>query len=161
MMAWNAGRLIKALAENRLSIAVAESCTGGLLGSLLARVPGASSVFWGGFITYSLDAKQKILGIDPRLLDEYGAVSRECARAMAESARRLAGTDTALAVTGLAGPDGDGSDTPVGTVWIAGVFPEGAAKEAVYRFTDRRNVVRAKAAAAAIALGLEMADAGQ
>jgi PncC family amidohydrolase len=153
-----ARRLIRALAEKRLSIAVAESCTGGLLGDLLVRVPGASAVFWGGFVTYSLDAKQKMLGIDPRLLEDYGAVSRECARAMAESARRLAGTDAALAVTGLAGPDGDGSDNPVGTVWVAGIFPEGAAMEAVYRFTDKRNAVRARAAATAIGLGLELAD---
>jgi PncC family amidohydrolase len=152
-----AGRLIRVLTENSLTIAVAESCTGGLLGNLLVRVPGASAAFWGGFVTYSLDAKQKMLGIAPGLLEDYGAVSRECARAMAESARRLAGTDAALAVTGLAGPDGDGSNNPVGTVWVAGIFPGGAALETVYRFTDKRNAVRAKAAAAAIGLGLELA----
>jgi PncC family amidohydrolase len=153
-----AGQLIRMLTENRLSIAVAESCTGGLLGNLLVRVPGASAAFWGGFVTYSMDAKQKMLGIDSRLLEDYGAVSRECARAMAESARRYAGTDAALAVTGLAGPDGDGSDNPVGTVWVAGVFPGGSALEAVHHFTDKRNAVRARAAAAAIGLGLELAE---
>jgi PncC family amidohydrolase len=152
-----AKELIRVMTENQLSIAVAESCTGGLLGNLLVRVPGASAAFWGGFVTYSLDAKQKMLGIDPRLLEEYGAVSRECARAMAESARRLAGTDTALAVTGLAGPDGDGSANPVGTVWVAGAYPQGTHVEVAYRFTGKRNGIRVRAASAAIGLGLEQA----
>jgi PncC family amidohydrolase len=153
-----AERLVRLLAEKGLTIAVAESCTGGLLGNLLVRVPGASAAFWGGFVTYTLDAKQKMLGIDNCLLDEYGAVSRECAHAMAESARRLSGTDVALAVTGLAGPEGDGSANPVGTVWVAGVYPGNAAVEVVHHFSGGRNVVRAKAAVAAIGLGLELAS---
>lgn len=162
MLAWKAerlaGRLIGALTEKRVSVATAESCTGGLLGSLLVRVPGASAVFWGGFVTYTLDAKQRTLGIDALLLEKHGAVSRECACAMAEAARRLANTDTALAVTGLAGPDGDGSANPVGTVWIAGACRGRHTLAVTGCFTGRRNEVRMKAAAAAITLGLELAE---
>lgn len=152
----DAVRLIKLLAEKQLRLAVAESCTGGLVGSLLSGVPGASDVFWGGFITYTVAAKQKMLGIDAALLERYGAVSMECASAMAASVREHADADLALSVTGLAGPLGDGSLNPVGTVWI-GSSRRGAPPFAqVQHFTGSRNEVREKAAAAAIRLGIEL-----
>ena len=150
----NAVKLIELLAEKRLRVAVAESCTGGLVGSLLAGVPGASNVFLGGFTTYTVDAKQKMLGIDAALLERYGAVSMECASAMAASARERAEADLALSVTGLAGPLGDGSLNPVGTVWI-GAASRGAQPFAqIHHFTGSRSEIRAKAAAAVLRLGL-------
>jgi PncC family amidohydrolase len=155
----DAEMLIKLLTEKRLRLAVAESCTGGLIGSLLSGVPGASEVFWGAFITYTLDAKQTMLGIDSALLERYGAVSMECASAMAASARERADADLVLSVTGLAGPDGDGSLNPVGTVWI-GAACRGSPPEArLHHFTGSRNEVRAKAAAEAIKVGIELAGA--
>jgi PncC family amidohydrolase len=154
----DAVRLVKLLTEKRLRLAVAESCTGGLVGSLIAGVPGASGIFWGGFTTYTVDAKQKMLGIDAALLERYGAVSMECASAMAASARECADADLALSVTGLAGPLGDGSLNAVGTVWIGGSclglppFAHG------YHFTGSRNEIREKAAASAIRLGIELVE---
>jgi PncC family amidohydrolase len=153
----DAEMLIKLLTEKRLRLVVAESCTGGLVGSLLSAVPGASEVFWGAFITYTLDAKQTMLGIDSALLERYGAVSKECASAMAASAREHAEADLALSVTGLAGPDGDGSLNQVGTVWI-GSACRGAPPEArLHHFTGSRTEVRTKAAAEAIRAGIELA----
>ncbi|MDR0409817.1 MAG: nicotinamide-nucleotide amidohydrolase family protein [Spirochaetaceae bacterium] len=151
-----AGRLIKLLAENRFSIALAESCTAGLVGGLLARSPGASAVFWGAFVTYTIEAKQKMLGINAEMLEKYHAASRECACAMAESARSRANSTIALSVTGIAGPQGDGSDIPVGTVWIAGAYSGVPTRARLCRFTGGRNKIRAKAVAAALKFGLEL-----
>jgi PncC family amidohydrolase len=150
-------RLVGLLKEKRLRITVAESCTGGLAGSLLAAVPGASDVFWGGFTVYTVDAKQKMLGIDAALLERYGAVSMECALAMAVSALERAGADLALSVTGLAGPDGDGSENPVGTVWTGGSCRASPPVARVYRFPGGRAEVRAAAAAAVLDLALDLA----
>jgi PncC family amidohydrolase len=99
--------------------ALAESCTAGLAAAEIASVPGASKVFWGGFVTYSIEAKTAMLGIDRTLIEGYGAVSSETACAMACGALQKSGVDITAAVTGLAGPDGDDRGTPVGTVWIA------------------------------------------
>jgi PncC family amidohydrolase len=154
----DAVRLVKLLTEKQLRIAVAESCTGGLVGSLLAVVPGASEVFWGGFICYTIDAKQKMLGIDAALLEHYGAVSAECACAMAASARERAEADLSLSVTGLAGPDGDGSANPVGTVWLGASYRGAPPSANVHHFTGSRNEIRARAAAAALMLGIDLAS---
>ncbi|MDR2803427.1 MAG: nicotinamide-nucleotide amidohydrolase family protein [Treponema sp.] len=151
-------QLIKLLSKKKFSIALAESCTAGLTGSLLARTPGASSVFWGDFVVYTIDAKQKMLGIDAGLLEKYGTVSRECACAMAESARIRANSTFALSITGLAGPLGDGSSNPVGLVWIAGAYGGIPTRAQRYRFAGNRNSIRAKAAAAALRLGLDMVN---
>ncbi|MDR2343794.1 MAG: nicotinamide-nucleotide amidohydrolase family protein [Spirochaetaceae bacterium] len=153
-----AARLVNLLVEKHLRIAVAESCTGGLVGSLLAGVPGASDVFWGGFTSYTTDAKQKMLGIDAALLERYGAVSMECACAMAASARSRAEADLSLSVTGLAGPGGDGSANPVGTVWIGAACRGLPPFAKVHHFSGGRGEVRAKAAAAALGLGIGLAE---
>jgi nicotinamide-nucleotide amidase len=108
------------LAANRQSrIALAESCTGGYVAHRLTNVPGASEVFWGGWVTYDNSAKERELGVPPGILAEYGAVSAECARAMAEGALARSASEHALAITGIAGPAGGTAEKPVGTVHIA------------------------------------------
>ncbi len=111
--------IIRRLAERRQTLATAESCTGGCLAHQLTNVPGASEVFLAGFVTYSNDAKQKFLGVPAEILARHGAVSEPVARAMAEGARRVSGSDYAIAVTGIAGPAGGTADKPVGTAFIA------------------------------------------
>ena len=109
----------RALAARGLTLATAESCTGGLVASLLTDVPGASAWFLEGAVTYANDAKRRRLGVDPALLDTHGAVSEAVARAMAQGQRTATGADLAVAVTGIAGPSGGTEDKPVGTVHLA------------------------------------------
>ena len=109
----------KALATKRVSIAVAESCTAGLIAHRLTGPPGASAFLDGGIITYSNAAKQRWLGVSGEILQRHGAVSAEAARAMAESVRQQAGTDLGVATTGIAGPTGGTPEKPVGLVYIA------------------------------------------
>jgi PncC family amidohydrolase len=148
-----AGYLIRTASERGLRVVLAESCTAGLAASLLAEVGGASRVLWGSYVTYTPDAKMAMIGVDSAILEKYGAVSRETALAMAEGALRESGADIAASVTGLAGPGGDGSGKPVGTVFIAGVRRTGGpAEERVYRFSGSRNAIRRAAAGELIAL---------
>jgi nicotinamide-nucleotide amidase len=120
------------------TLAVAESCTGGGIGAALAGVPGASDVFLGGVIAYANAIKQQLLGVPASLLAEHGAVSDPVARAMAEGARRQLGADWAVAVTGIAGPEGGSETKPVGLVHIALAGPDGSRSEGV-RFGARRG----------------------
>jgi PncC family amidohydrolase len=146
-----AERLIATLVSASQTVAAAESCTAGLVADRLARIPGASRVFWGSFVVYTADAKERILDVDPALIRRHGAVSRETALAMASGALEKSGAHMAVSVTGLAGPDGDGSGESVGTVWI-GVAQRGLPAEAVVRhFSGDRNAVREAAAGEAIA----------
>ena len=149
-----AGEIVRLLASGGKSIAAAESCTAGLAAGLIARVPGASRVFWGSFVTYSLDAKARMLGVSGELINKEGAVSRSVALAMAEGALEKSGASLAFSITGLAGPTGDGSETPIGTVWV-GIAGKGIGKgiksEAkMFRFEGSRNEVREAAAKAAL-----------
>ncbi|MBN2781031.1 MAG: CinA family nicotinamide mononucleotide deamidase-related protein [Candidatus Marinimicrobia bacterium] len=105
--------------ERGLSLALAESCTGGLISSMITDIPGSSRVFREGYVAYSNEAKVNVLGVDPEILRGYGAVSEETVRAMALGARERSGADIAAAVSGIAGPDGGSPEKPVGTVWIA------------------------------------------
>lgn len=102
-----------------LTLAVAESCTAGLLAGRIADQPGCSSWFRGGVVAYHNDLKQQLLGVAPELMLQHGAVSEAVARAMATGVRRVCGADLGLAVTGVAGPDGGTPEKPVGTVYLA------------------------------------------
>jgi nicotinamide-nucleotide amidase len=114
-----AHEVIAALIANRLTIATAESCTGGLIAGALTGVAGSSEAVYGGFVTYANEAKSAMVGVPYALLHEFGAVSKEVALAMAEGALGAAGTHIAVAVTGIAGPGGGSADKPVGLVHFA------------------------------------------
>jgi PncC family amidohydrolase len=136
------------------TLALAESCTAGLVSSLLASVPGASDVLWGSFVCYSQAAKISMLGIPREKLMNYGLVSGETASLMAAGAQQRSGADITAAVTGIAGPKGDDSDAAVGTVWVATLSCspalDGTAEVKGFHFSGSRNEVRLQAAAAVI-----------
>jgi len=114
-----AQRVGTALRERDETLAVAESCTGGLVGSLVTDIAGSSAYFDRSLVTYSYDAKQELLAVSREALDDHGAVSEPVAREMARGVRDTAGTDWGVATTGVAGPTGGSPETPVGTVYIA------------------------------------------
>ena len=145
-----AHRLVVRLSQGNNTLALAESCTAGLVSDLIARVGGASAVLWGAFVCYSADAKERMLCMDGGLLRQYGLVSRQTARQMAVRAQDISGASIAAAVTGLAGPLGDGSGTPVGTVWVAVRGTENQGREKELHFLGTRAEVRMQAAAAVL-----------
>ena len=112
-------RVIRLLTEKNQTLATAESCTGGLLGKLLTDVPGASAAYLGGVISYAYAVKEKLLGVDPAVLEETGAVCEEVALQMAEGARERLEADFALATTGNAGPSADPKNPNVGEIYVA------------------------------------------
>lgn len=125
-----------------LMLGTAESCTGGLIAAAITERPGASSVFDRGFVTYSNDAKMEILGVPPAILERHGAVSEECAQAMAQGARQNSRADIAVSVTGIAGPDGGSPEKPVGLVYI-GLASRGTDPKAYkHLFTGTRTQIR-------------------
>ncbi len=132
------------LEERGLTLAAAESCTGGLLASSIVQVPGASRVFLGGFVAYADQAKVEWVGVPPETLEAEGAVSRETALALAQGAARRAGADVGLGITGIAGPGGGTPGKPVGTVHLAWSF-QGESHHRECRFSGGRGDVRAAA----------------
>jgi PncC family amidohydrolase len=143
--------LVERFTEKRYTLALAESCTAGLVSEIITRVSGASAVLWGSFVCYTPDAKRRMLGIDEAIFVRHGLVSRESVRAMALHTLDKTGVSIAAAVTGIAGPLGDGSDTPVGTVWIATAtgLPDNC-REKELHFQGTRAEVRMQAAQALI-----------
>jgi nicotinamide-nucleotide amidase len=139
------------LSSRNISLAVAESCTGGLLGKMITDIPGSSRYFWGGVITYSNQAKQELLGVRSDTLNNYGAVSRETALEMARGVKRLADTDIGVAITGIAGPDGGSREKPVGLVYIA-VVGDNLEQVREMHFVSSRDGIRTLSAKSALDL---------
>ena len=138
-------------------LAVAESCTAGLIGARLTSVPGSSSYFLGGIIAYSNDLKKILLNVPAELLDSEGAVSGPVAEAMARGVIAATGAHCGISVTGVAGPDGGTLEKPVGTVWV-GVSLPSETMSRQYNFTGNRDEVREQAVKAALELFLEIAQ---
>ena len=148
--------VIGKLREAKLTIATAESCTGGLIGKMFTDVPGSSDAYAGGWVTYSNQMKIQQLGVTPEAIQKHGAVSREVVRQMAEGAMERSGADLAVAITGIAGPDGGTSDKPVGTVWIGLAFRNSNADVQVEArcllMSGTRPLIRDRAAKSALQL---------
>lgn len=136
------------------TLVTAESCTGGGIGAALTAVPGSSQVYKGGIICYTNWVKQTLLGVDKAVLDREGAVSALTAQAMASGARQVLEADTAVSVTGLAGPGGDDYGNPVGTVFI-GYADKGTVLSRKFLFSGSREQIRAQAVQAALRLILD------
>lgn len=141
--------VVERLIERRLTLATAESCTGGLIGNRITDISGSSKTYLVGFVTYSNQAKKEILGVDEQLLDKHGAVSREVARAMAEGARAVSGADIAISVTGIAGPTGGTAAKPVGLVYMALAAADGTIAFE-HRFSGSRMDIKLRASQAAL-----------
>ena len=136
-----ASRVIEIFREKGLSLAFAESCTGGMIAETITNVAGASDIFYGSAVTYVNSAKEHILGVARETLEKHGAVSSECAEEMACGARRVYGADVAMSVTGIAGPGGGSEAKPVGTVWF-GLATKDGAETFRRRFDGDRAAVR-------------------
>ena len=135
--------LMRRLKQAGVTIACAESCTGGNIAHMITSLPGASAFFMGGVIAYSNDVKQHVLGVNKADLEQYGAVSEQVARQMAQGVRRLLNTQYAVSTTGIAGPDGGTAQKPVGTVWMAVAGPnKTVAEKMLISHTRERNIGR-------------------
>lgn len=149
----------RVVAENRAAgrtVALAESCTGGLVAAAITEIAGSSAVLDRGFVTYSNEAKQEMLGVNPDIIDTFGAVSIACAWAMAQGALKRSGADVAVAISGIAGPDGGSPQKPVGTVVFAraikGQSEEDALAEMRLLDGSSRSEVRRQATLVALEL---------
>jgi PncC family amidohydrolase len=140
-----------------LTVATAESCTGGLVAHILTEVPGSSGYFQGGVVTYSDEAKKTLLGVPDEILAAHGAVSAQVARAMAAGARQRLGAGLTVAVTGIAGPDGGSEAKPVGLTYVA-VADEGGEEVRRFHWTGDRAENKRLSAEAALELLLERAS---
>jgi len=144
--------IVKLLVERKETIALAESCTGGLLAHRLTNVPGASAVFLAAYVTYANEAKTDILSVDPKVIEKHGAVSEMVVRAMAEGACARARSTYALATTGIAGPSGGSAEKPVGTVYVALASPAQKTVARKFFFSNDRETFKQMTAQAAFEL---------
>jgi PncC family amidohydrolase len=157
----SAAKLLGAvLSASGKTVAVAESCTGGLLGGAITSIPGSSLYFSGGVVAYGNSAKISLLAVPPDLIVARGAVSREVALAMAEGALSLFRADLAIAVTGVAGPGGGSRGKPVGTVWVAVVALAGVRYAHRFRFPGDREAVRRETVRASLGAAIDVLQAG-
>jgi nicotinamide-nucleotide amidase len=150
LLAARVAELAELLLARGLKLSTAESCTGGWLAKTLTDRPGSSAWFEYGFVTYGNNAKDRLLGVRPATLEAHGAVSQQVAEEMASGARRVSGADLAVAITGVAGPDGGTADKPVGTVWLAWAGPDGQLGAERWEFAGDRESVRRQSVAAAL-----------
>ena len=148
-------QLVELLAEKQWTITTAESCTGGMIAGTIVNVAGASEVFNEGYVTYSNEAKQRLVGVKQETLAQYGAVSVQTAREMAEGAAKAASSDLALSATGVAGPGGGTKEKPVGLVYI-GCYLNGEVTVKECRFKGCRSENREHTVKEAIALAIEL-----
>ncbi|MDA8427524.1 MAG: nicotinamide-nucleotide amidohydrolase family protein [Treponema sp.] len=150
---------ISLFASRGWSVALAESCTGGLAAALLTEVPGSSSVVWGGVVAYSNECKTGLLGVGRETIEQYGAVSSQTARALSTGMLRLSGADFAIGITGIAGPTGGSAEKPVGLVWFSWAKNGGPSHEESIVFVGDRSAVRRAAAEHALRRGMAWAVA--
>ncbi len=145
-----AAQLGKALEQQGRILTTAESCTGGWIAKVVTDVPGSSGWFEHGFVSYSNSAKQALLGVTSATLEQHGAVSAETVAEMAQGALRHSRADLAVAVSGVAGPDGGSPDKPVGTVWLAWAVRDGPMRTRRQVFPGDREAVRRQTVAIAL-----------
>ena len=151
--------LVNILKTKKLTIATAESCTGGMIAAAIVDCPGASECFGEGYITYANEAKVKILSVNPATLEEHGAVSPQTADEMAKGLLLAADSDFAISVTGIAGPDGGSIEKPVGLVYIAiGAKSSHSIYVQKFDFTGDRLAIRTAARDAAIDMAIEIIE---
>ena len=148
-------QVVETLTAHHISLAFAESCTGGLLTKLITDVPGASAVLHGGVCAYANEVKRDVLGVPQRLLEQYGAVSRPVALHMARGAQRVLNAEVALSTTGIAGPASDDTKKPVGLVYIGLALPRGRYIVRELHLTGDRDAIRTETARQALSLLLE------
>ncbi len=135
----------KTLAAHDQKLVTAESCTGGWVAQSITDISGSSAWFDRGFVTYSYEAKQEMLGVNRKTIEDFGAVSEECVIEMVQGALKNSHADSALAVTGIAGPDGGSYDKPVGMVWFGWLITGGQCTTLRRRFSGDREAVRQQA----------------
>lgn len=159
-MTVTATALLDLCRQNRLTVATAESCTGGLVAAALTAIAGSSDVFERGFVTYSNEAKSEMLGVHPRVIDAHGAVSEVVARAMASGALAQSRAELSVAITGIAGPGGGSAGKPVGLVHFAAARRGGPIVACHHVFAGDRDAVRAQAVQTALGLLHDLAGQG-
>mgnify|MGYP005845565941 CR=1 FL=1 len=139
------------LSKKGLSLSICESCTGGMLGSVITSIPGSSKYFKGGIIAYSNEIKKNVVGVKDYTLNRFGAVSGQTARQMAQGTRKIIGTDIGVSITGIAGPGGGTKEKPVGTVFI-GIADNKKNRVYKFHFKGNRNQIRKRVCAQALKL---------
>ena len=154
----DAPALIQKLTASNQTLSTVESCTGGLLFGYLTAVPGASAVLERGFITYSNQAKQEMVGVKENTLAAFGAVSRQTAEEMAKGGCQIARTDLSISLTGIAGPSGGSAEKPVGLVWISAFRKDGNQQSERHLFTGDRQQIRILACTHAISMLMSMSS---
>ena len=149
-----AAALVGEFAKRELTVSTAESCTGGLIAKSITDIPGSSAVLAGGCVSYTEEVKHRVLGVDEEILRTKTAVSEECAKAMAEGARKLFGTDVAVSATGYAGPGGGTEKDPVGTVYLGLATKDGTTVRRICLPGATRTEVREAATATALEMAM-------